>query len=160
MSKAIYTFDFIKQTRKVFIDLIDSLSIEELNTVPEGFNNNIIWNFGHIIVTPPLLCYVRTGINTDISGIEFVESYKKGTKPTYLVSKEEIDALKRLALSSINAIEADYHNDVFTTITPVKTDTYGEEMTNIEEILIMAAGHDNLHFGYALAQRKAINNKK
>lgn len=160
MSNAKNTFDFTRQTRQVFINLINSLSLEELNTVPEGFNNNIIWNFGHIVVTPQLLAYVRTGARQDVSLIQFVESYKKGTKPSYQVSQEEVDTLKKLAVTVIDELESDYNNAVFNVISPVKTDTYGEEMTTIEEILLMSVGHDNMHLGYALAQRKALQAKK
>ena len=36
------TFKFILKSRQKFIELIEGLSIEQLNKIPVGFNNNII----------------------------------------------------------------------------------------------------------------------
>lgn len=153
-------FKFIIDSRKAFIRLIDQLSLEELNTIPKGFNNNIIWNFGHIVVSTPLLCYVRTGVWPDSSPIQYVETYRKGTKPTYFVPQQEIDALKALAISSILQIEDDYKRDVFKQIAPFDTATFGVLIDNIEELLVTTTGHDNTHFGYAIAQRRALDFEK
>lgn len=149
-------FKFIIDSRKAFIRLIDELSIEELNKIPEGFNNNIIWNFGHIVVSTPLLCYVRTGIWPDTSAIQYVDAYKKGSKPTSFVAFEEISALKELAISTIVQLEEDYKKGVFATIEPFDTVTFGVVIDNIEELLVTTAGHDNTHYGYAIAQRRII----
>jgi hypothetical protein len=43
-------FNIIRQNREAFIRLLDGLIIEQLNEIPAGFNNNIAWNFGHMIV--------------------------------------------------------------------------------------------------------------
>ena len=152
----INTFNFIRQSRTAFIQLIDSLSLEELNQIPEGFNNNIIWNFGHIVVSTQTLCYVRTGIRESADFVEYLTTYQKGAKPSYTVTQEEVDKLKELALSTIAAIEADYNKGVFTTIQPYDTSTYGAILKSFEEVVITTMGHDNLHFGYAMAQRRTI----
>lgn len=154
------TFKFIIQARKAFIQLIDSLTLEQLNEIPAGFNNNIIWNFGHIVVVTPALCYLRSGISSDTARVKYLKDYVKGSKPTYKVSQEEVDELKALALSSIEQIENDYHAGVFKEIVPFATDTYKETMSTIEEIIQLSAGHDNLHFGYAIAQKRIINTNK
>ena len=152
-------FKFIIDGRKAFIRLIDELSLDQLNEIPEGFNNNIIWNFGHIVVSTQTLSYTRTGIREGVSWVKYVDAYAKGTKPTYYVSQEEVDDLKEIALRSIQAIEADYNAGVFKHTTPYETATYGASLNNIEEVLITSVGHDNLHYGYATAQKRIINNK-
>lgn len=151
-------FKFIIDARKAFIQLIDELSIEQLNEIPSEFNNNIIWNFGHIVVTTPVLCYVRTGIWQDASSIAFLSAYAKGTKPTYFVSKEEVEQLKELAILSIESLEADYKAGKLNNIQPFDTATYGAVLNSIEDVIITTAGHDNIHLGYASAQKRIINN--
>ena len=150
------TFKFIKDTRKAFIQLLDELSLDEMNQIPAGFNNNIIWNFGHIVVSTQTLCYVRTGITSDTSSVRYLDSYKKGSKPEYVVSAEEVTSLKELALSTIEKIEEDYNNGVFQHIQPYDTATYGATLHNFTDVLVTTSGHDNLHLGYAIAQRRAI----
>ena len=149
-------FKFTIDTRKAFIQLLDELSLEEINHIPSGFNNNIIWNFGHIVVSTQTLCYVRTGITSDTSFVKYIDAYKKGSKPEYFVSAEEVAELKELALSSIAKIEEDHQKGLFQTITPYDTSTYGATLYSFGEVLVTASGHDNLHLGYAQAQRRAI----
>jgi len=153
----IEVFEFIINSRKAFIHLMDGLTLEQLNEIPDGFNNNIIWNFGHIVVSTQTLCYVRTGIWADTSAVKFNDFYRKDTRPTYTVSEQEVVELKILALESIAKIKEDYANGVFLNIAPFATSTYGVEMKSIEEILITTIGHDNLHYGYAWALKKLLN---
>lgn len=153
------TFKYIIQARKAFIELIDSLSIAQLNHIPEGFNNNIIWNFGHIVVATQGLCYLRTGVKPDYV-IKYGAAYTKGSKPTYTVSSEEVQDLKKLAIETIQQIEQDYDKGLFHAITPFATETYKETMPTIEDVITTTAGHDNLHYGYAIAQRRLINTNK
>jgi hypothetical protein len=153
-------FKFIKQTRQAFIQLFEGLTLEQLNEIPAGFNNNIIWNFGHIVVATQGLTYLRTGIRHDASFIKYAGTYTKGSKPTYFVTQEEVDDLKRLAVETIEQLEKDYAAGVFNNIAPFATDTYGETMATIEEVITLTSGHDNLHYGYAIAQRRIINNNK
>jgi len=148
------TFKFILQARQKFIELLDSLSIEQLNKIPTGFNNNIIWNFGHIVVSTQTLVYVRTGVKADSSWVKYNEDYRKDTKPTRFVEQAEIDELKEIAIQSIEQIAKDYENGVFGEITSFSTATYGYPMDTVEEVIALTSGHDNVHYGYALAQRR------
>ena len=153
-------FKFIIDARKAFIKDIESLSLEQVNEIPAGFNNNIIWNFGHIVVTTPVLCYIRTGILADASSVKYVSAYAKGTKPTYFVTQEEVDELKELAISTIETLEKDYNEGKLNNIVPFETSTYGALLESIEDVIITTAGHDNTHLGYVTAQKRIINNNK
>ena len=148
-------FKYIRRNREIFLQLVNSLSIEQLNKIPEGFNNNIAWNFGHIVVSTQLLCYVRPKIDEN-KEIAFRTKYAKGSKPGDFITQEEINTLKELLVSTINAIEEDLKNNVFKKIAPYSTATYGYEMTTIEEILTCTLAHDSMHYGYALAQTKLV----
>lgn len=41
------TFSITKTSRKALSHLLDIIPLEQLNKIPEGFNNNIIWNIAH-----------------------------------------------------------------------------------------------------------------
>lgn len=152
-------FKFMADSRQSFIDTINRLSLEELNEVPQGYNNNIIWNFGHIIVSTPLLCYVRTGIWEDGQVIKYVDKYKKGTKPNGLAGASELEELKAIALSSVEQLKKDYKEGVFEAMQSFNTSTYQSSLYTMEDVLITCVGHDNLHYGYAKALIKSIKNK-
>jgi hypothetical protein len=150
-----FVFQYIRKNRELFLDLVNSLSIEQLNKIPDGYRNNIAWNFGHIVVSTQSLCYVRSGVKPDLQ-IPFRSKYGKDSKPEGFISQQEIDELKTQLVSTVDMIQEDLRNDVFQNITPYSTATYKHEMRSIEEILTCTLAHDSLHFGYALAQRKLV----
>jgi hypothetical protein len=150
-----FVFKYIRRNREIFLELVNSLSIDQLNKIPEGFNNNIAWNFGHIVVSTQSLCYVRPEIKPGID-IPFKIKYQKGSKPESFIAQEEIDILKQQLLSSIDTIEQDVKQGIFNNVKPYSTATYGYEMHTIEEILTCTLAHDSLHYGYALAQKRLV----
>jgi len=42
------TFNTLRQTRKNILSVIEAYDKEQLNYIPEGFNNNLIWNLGRL----------------------------------------------------------------------------------------------------------------
>ncbi|WP_205896842.1 DinB family protein, partial [Pseudomonas viridiflava] len=51
-----------KKHQNFILDLVKDLSIEQLNKIPDGFNNNIIWNIAHLTAAQQNLCYTRSGL--------------------------------------------------------------------------------------------------
>jgi len=147
-------FDVIDKTRTNFLNLINSLSIEQLNKIPAGFNNNIAWNFGHVIVSQQTLCYVRAGLEPRIENSWF-EKYAKGTKPESFIDAEEIDVLKKYLFSLIDDLRNDMADNKFGGYQKVMT-AFGVELTCVEDTIPYFAMHDGLHLGYSLAMRKLV----
>lgn len=150
-----YALKYIRRINENFIELISDLSIEQLNEIPEGYNNNIIWNFGHIVNTTPALCYLRTGVDPNFQ-VPLLTKYNRGTKPGELVSQEEVEELKALAFSYLDKIEKDYAAGIFQKITPFATITFKHEMETIDELLTCITAHTSLHLGIANAMKKQI----
>lgn len=55
-------FDILRKTRQYVLELIANLSMEQLNEVPAGFTNNIVWNLGHMLASQQGVCYLRGGL--------------------------------------------------------------------------------------------------
>ncbi len=149
------TIKYIKRTLELFTQMVDELSVEALNTIPAGFNNNIAWNFGHAIVTIPALCYMRSGIRPDIE-VPYFQRFVKGSKPTDIATREELDELKNFATSILTQVEDDIATGVFVNIKPFATSTFAYDMDTVDEILTAALAHTGLHYGYALAIKKTL----
>jgi len=152
-----YLFNTIRQTRKNFIQLIETSTIEEVNEVPVGFNNNIIWNFGHIISSQQILCYKLADVAPTIDA-QYILDYQKGTKPEKFIEAEEINILKDLALSTIDQLAQDLNNNVFVNYN-VRTTSYGIELKSTIEAVHFFPVHDAYHYGYASSIKKALNKK-
>jgi hypothetical protein len=147
-------FDVIRQTRTNFLDLVKGLSLEQVNKIPEGFSNNIAWNFGHAIVTQQLICYKASGYEARVEQ-EIIEKYRKGTKPEKETDAAEWQQLLNYAQETLESLKADYESGFFTHVTPYTT-SYGVHLTSIEDALTFIPVHEALHYGYAMAQRKLV----
>jgi hypothetical protein len=143
------------ETRKNFLAVVNSLTTEQLNYIPQGLNNNIIWNFGHSIVTQQLLCYNLSGNRMHVNK-ELVHKYRIGTKPEEIVSEEEIENLKQLALELPTKMKEDIQTDIFQEYKEYTT-SFNVTLTNIEEAVKFNNVHEGLHLGYAMAIRKLIS---
>ena len=106
------TFEINKATRELSAQFLEKYTLEELNKTPEGYNNNLIWNIGHIIVTQQLLVYKLSGLPMMVSD-EMIERYSKGTRPERDVTQEEVAILKSLLFSTIEQLETDSTNNLF-----------------------------------------------
>ncbi|WP_316812112.1 DinB family protein [Pedobacter heparinus] len=153
-----YLLTVIRQTRENFIRLIESSTLEELNAIPAGFNNNIIWNFGHIIASEQVLCYLSANVDP-IMDMEFINAYRKGTKPSGFIGQAQIDTMKELMRSSIIKLEEDLKQHLFTSYNAFKTH-YGVELKTTADAVQFFSSHDAFHYGYASAIKRIINNNK
>lgn len=152
-----FTFEVFNNIRPFFKKHIENNSLEDLNKIPEGFNNNIIWNIGHVVVTAQLLAYKLSGLPMMVSD-ELVNKYRKDTKPEGAVSQAEVDEIKALLFSTINKLEADYKNGVFKEYNAYTVSTTGNTLTNIDEALQFVLFHEAMHLGYILALVRAVKN--
>ena len=153
-----YLLNITRQTRENFIKLIETSTVEELNEIPPGFNNNIIWNFGHIVSSQQGLCYRLANVEPVIEK-QYILPYTKGTKPEKFVDAEEINTLKELMRSTINQLEEDLNSNKFSTYNAFKTN-YGVEIKSNAEAVQFFVVHDALHYGIASAIKKVISTNK
>ena len=152
-----FTFEVLHNTRAFFKTFIETNTLQDLNKAPKGFNNNIIWNIGHIVVTEQLLVYKLSGLPLMVSDT-LVEAYKKGTKPQRDVDQDEVNEITALLFSTIKKTEEDYNNNAFKNFTPYTVSTTGNTLNTIDEALQFVLFHEGIHLGYVLALLRGIKN--
>ncbi|WP_406685473.1 DinB family protein [Seonamhaeicola sp. MEBiC1930] len=150
-----FSLNVLPNTRKSFEKIIDNTSLEDLNKIPEGFNNNIIWNIGHIVVTEQLLGNKLSGNSTIVSN-DLIEKYRKGTKPEAFVSQEEVDKIKVLLLSTIDNTTENYKNGLYKNYQEYTVSTTGNTLTNIDEALQFILFHEGIHLGIIMSLLKEV----
>ena len=69
-------FKIWETSRRHYLKFFDGYTLEQLNRIPEGFSNNLIWNIGHIIVSQQSLVYRLSGLPTYVSE-EMTNTYLK-----------------------------------------------------------------------------------
>ncbi len=144
----------LRFSRKALVNLIGKYSAEQINAIPTGFKNNLIWNLAHCVCSTTSLCYGPSGNKPQVEA-KYIERYKMGTKPEGDVNEDEIKFWRELALSSLDQMEEDFDNGKFENyhafdITP------NYKISTIHDALDFASFHEGSHFGYALALKNSL----
>jgi hypothetical protein len=147
-------FNITGTSRKVLSQFLQNYTLDQLNTIPDGFKNNIIWNIGHVIVVQQMLIYKLSGLPMLVSD-QMVEQYKRGTKPEADVTQEEVDLIRSLLFKTIDKTETDFNNGIFKDYQEF-TAISGFTMTNVQDAISFNNYHEALHTGIIMGIRKFI----
>lgn len=147
-------FEITRTSRKVLSQFLENYSLEQLNKVPPGFNNNLIWNIGHIVVVQQLLVYNLSGLPMMVSD-EMIAKYRKGTKPESDVSQAEADQIQSLLFETINQTKSDFNAGAFRTYNEF-TSMSGFSMKNAEDAMAFNYYHEAIHTGMMMSIRKFV----
>ncbi len=146
----------IKRFRLFLLDQIAGLPAEQLNKIPAGYNNNIIWNMGHLICAQQSLCYFRAGQAITVED-RYFSPYRTGTKPETFIPAAEIETIKTLFLSTIDDLQVDLDKKIFQTYSPSEgiLKLYGIELKSIDDALEFLLYHEGFHSGYVIALKRS-----
>ena len=148
------TLEISRTSRKIVSQFLDNYSLEQLNKIPNGFKNNLIWNIAHIVVTQQLLVYKFSGLPMLVSD-ELAQKYMKGTKPERDAIQADIEEIKSLLSKTIDQTEEDYDNGIFKNYQEYPTST-GFVLRNVEDAMVFNNFHEGLHIGIMMSLRKFV----
>lgn len=148
------TFEINRTSRKVLANILESHSLEQLNKIPEGFSNNLIWNLAHIVVVQQMLVYKLSGLPMMVSE-EMVEKYKRGTRPQSEVTQAEVDELKILLHSTLQKSEQDFGDAVFKEYSEFTTMS-GFLIKDAQAAMEFNNYHEAVHTGIMMQIRKFL----
>ena len=140
------------QNRKVLKKLLDSLSPEQINKIPIGFNNNVLWNVAHVIAVQQILLY---GLSNQPVVVEknFVNRFSPGTKPDVFYDETMISEVKSLLAFSYDRLIQDIQSNMFGSFNPYST-ALRFEINDLESAITFNLYHETLHTGHILNLRK------
>ncbi|MES2576093.1 MULTISPECIES: DinB family protein [unclassified Flavobacterium] len=147
-------FDVSTTSRNMVSKFLSGYNLDQLNTIPEGFSNNLIWNIGHIVVVQQMLVYKLSGLPMMISD-EMVEKYKRGTKPEQDATQADVDEIQSFLFETINQTKADLEKKVFKDFQEFTTMT-GFTIKTAEDAMAFNVYHEALHAGMMMSIRKFI----
>jgi hypothetical protein len=147
-------FTVTATSRNLVSRILENHTLEQLNKIPEGFNNNLIWNIAHVLVTQQLLVYKLSGLPMMVSE-EMIKKYKKDAKPEQEVSQAEVDEIKSLLFKTLEKTKEDYNNGVFKNYQEYPTST-GFVLKNVEDAMAFNNFHEGLHIGIMMSLRKLV----
>lgn len=151
-----YAFQLILQSRKNLVEILDTMTISQINTIPIGFNNNIVWNIAHLVATFDILSYKLNEMSGQCDS-KFIDLYKKGSFPVSQVDENFIKNLKTMLISQVDQIQSDYQAKKFPISLPQPYKTsFRNELKNIEDIILFNLVHEGIHFGVILGLKKFV----
>ena len=147
-------FEILRASRLIILKSIENLTIDQLNKIPHGFKNNIVWNLIHLAVTQQLLCYKFSGLEVAFRS-EIIDDYKKGTEPKGYISLEEFENIKLQFVLLIDQFKTDFDTAIFKEYQPYTTSAK-VTLNNIQDAIEFNNFHEGIHLGYILALKKLV----
>ncbi|WP_324067693.1 MAG: DinB family protein [Flavobacterium sp.] len=148
------TFRIWQTSRGLYQNFLDNYSLEQLNTIPAGMSNNLIWNIAHAIVSQQKLVYALSGLPMHISDSLF-EKYQNGSRPDGKTTQAEVDEIKKLLSEMVEKTKSDFESGVFKEFNPYQTKT-GFHLGTWKEAMEFNNYHEGIHLGIMLQIKKFL----
>jgi hypothetical protein len=151
-----YQLSLFQQNRSNLLNLLKDLNLAEANKIPAHFNNNIIWNAGHLLLSQQFLVYYIAGLPFYIPE-GYVPLFGSNTHaPAEGYSEDTFAELQSLLSSTTEKLVSDYEQGLFKGYNAYHSDYFNVDVHSIDEAIQFNNYHEGVHFGYILALRKAI----
>lgn len=148
------TFRIWQTSRGIYLKFLENYSLEQLNTIPQGMSNNLIWNMGHVVVSQQKLVYALSGLPMHISDSLF-EKYQNGSRPDGKTPQTEVDEIKKLLSEMVEKTKADFEAGIFKEFHSYQTKT-GFHLGTLKEAVEFNNYHEGIHLGIMMSIKKHI----
>jgi hypothetical protein len=146
--------------RRFLLSKIETLTVEQLNMIPEHFNNNIIWNIGHMTAVVNGLCYRNSGLPAVIDE-NYIHPFLSGTKPKEFINEYEINIMKQQFINIVSRLNTDLESGVFEHYKKAEKieEVFGIKVETVSDAIKYLTLHDGIHF-HAIFTLKRILEKR
>jgi len=147
-------FDINRFSRNILLALVQDLSLQQYNTIPKGFNNNIVWNLGHILISQQMLTHGLADLPFAVD-TALVKKFGKGSECHTNYTLEEIEIVKANFLTALEATEIAYNNGDLKNYKAYTT-SQGFSLNSIEDGIAFSNFHEGMHLGIIMDLKKLI----
>jgi len=147
-------FDINRISRNILLALTADLTEQQLNAIPKGFNNNIAWNLGHILITQQMLTHGLAGLPFAVN-TALVAKFGKGSECQSDYTMVEIEAVKTSFNTTLEATEEAYKKGHFKKYKTYTT-SQGFSLNSIEDGIEFSNFHEGIHMGIIMALKKIV----
>jgi len=150
-----FQIEALRVIRGNVLDILNAHSLEQLNRIPEGFSNNLIWNAAHVVATQQLLVYGLSGLPLLLPA-DFVTAFRKGSKPGKDQSEEEVNQIKEWLISMPEMVANAYAEGLSEVSFKNYETSFGVTLTSVDEAITFNNVHEGVHLGIMMAMRKLL----
>ncbi|MGO4890650.1 DinB family protein [Anaerobacillus sp. MEB173] len=131
--------------RKITINEVEGLSEETLNTIPDGFNNNIRWNLGHIYLVQEKFAFYFAGEPMQVPE-SFDRLFGRGTSPSdWSEELPKLDVLLQMLEDQPKRIQETFQNRLSEQVKEPFTTRSGVTLSTIGEFVNFTMYHEGMH---------------
>lgn len=145
----------LKNIRSYILDKVSHLTTQQLNEIPQGLNNNIIWNLGHLISAQQSICYIHADLPIVVDE-KFYIPFRPNKKPEGIIQSPEIKNIKEVLIESIEKFDCDFRENIFEGYKPWLAKPYGVQISNINDAISFLNYHEGLHAGTMIAMMNLV----
>ncbi|MCQ6563299.1 DinB family protein [Paenibacillus mendelii] len=138
-------FKQIEFVRSVTTQAVTGISEESLDCIPEGFNNNVRWNLGHIYLVQEKFAFHFAGEPMQLPE-NFDRLFGRGTKPAdWNEEPPTLERLLKMLAAQPTRIQESLHNRLGEQVEPYTTGS-GLTLSTIGEFINFTLYHEGMHF--------------
>ena len=140
-----FHIDHLYIIRKKLLEALDTLSMEKLLAIPDGCNNNMLWQIGHCVVSQQRLMYTISGLPMNVSEGYF-RNFKIGSSPKDWTTTPDVEEVRTSLISTVDQLKSDFEIELFKEYKSYKTSS-GLVLNNIHEAFVYSNYHEGIHVG-------------
>lgn len=148
MESPAFALHLFEKTRSMIAKSVRDLTEDQLLVIPDGFQNNILWNIGHIIVLQQANVYGRSGLAPLIDLDTMRPLFNSRTSPADWQQTPDAQALLDMLVSHATQLTSDFENGKFEGIDyQSRTAGNGVHMATVEQAMLYNNCHETMHLG-------------
>ncbi|MFF2855800.1 MULTISPECIES: DinB family protein [unclassified Peribacillus] len=147
-------FKQFEMTREYFIKNVESVSIEQTDVQPDGFNNTIHWQTGHVLTITEQTMFNYPHVTTHLP-TNYIELFGNGTKPADWTGN--IPAMDQLVIQL---------KDQLTRLKQISTEQLEQDLDTpflgcktVGELACLTLMHEATHMGQIQAMKRIIEHE-
>ncbi len=147
-------FKTFRITRDHMLRELEGLGHEDMLIIPEGRDDNVLWNVGHLLCSLSRLTYVFSGQPLPIPE-SYLELFGKGTSArNWTGDPDPAEVLERFKALPAQ-IEADYVAGSFKDYKTLQI-TPRDTIDSVEEAVAFHCFHEGLHIGMIITLKELL----
>ena len=147
-------FKTFRTTRFHMLRELEGLSQDDLLAIPEGRDDNVLWNVGHLLCSLARLTYVRSGFALPIPE-HYLALFGKNTTARDWTDTPDADEVFGHFHALPGQIEADYASGRFSRYEPLEL-APGHTVESVEEAIAFHCFHEGLHIGMIISVKELL----
>ncbi|KIL40537.1 hypothetical protein SD70_13195 [Gordoniibacillus kamchatkensis] len=142
-------------SRKGLFRVIADVTEEEARVVPQGFNNSILWNAGHIVLSVEQFLFFGTHRQAALPSA-YMGLFWRGTKPSeWKTDPPSLQDVVQLIKEQTQRVKHEFQEALDASL-PSPMDFPGmPPIRTVSELMCMTLYHEALHIGYIKALLKS-----